>query len=956
MPPAGWTQPRSCRASATRATRSPSIARLERRRCRRPPLASRTPTPRCCSPTSTPSDEDEGRVLVPVRPSVWREGRDKPGVGPVAAAAGGSGDGGRSAGDRRRPALRSARRGASCAARKRAAVSTTSRTCCCWSRGAARAARRRSCRDAARALPPGHHRRVPGHRSGAVGDLPQRSSSRAATPRPLYVVGDPKQAIYGFRGADVNTYDGTRAAPSAPGGTHRLERNFRSTPAVIDALQRASSTRARRSPSSRPGAIGYAHPVTYGRRGERAGRPACAPLIAADACKAGRRGASCRCASCGRAGDARSPTRSRRCCARPTAPDCARDLRAHPHPQGVAERWPTRWRRAACPPCLPPGGPLRDRRGAPGPRPAARDRRPARSRQAPARVADAVLRAAASGSAGGRARGADHRCSIGCSAGTPPPRAAIWPTCSAASSTTAASSGASCSPATPAPADQLPAAVRDAGRRGRPGQRRPRRRLARRLPALVAQLIVPAPEEGNTLRVEGDRDAVQIMTMHRAKGLEADVVFVYGGFGPAPNDTVRSYVDRRPPAAPGGAAAPATAITRLVKRERDGEDQRLYYVALTRARKRLYLPYSGKVPEGTRRRSSPPPRRILAAGGRLPARQPAAARADERAGPRRLLEPHEIRDRRARRRSRRRRARRRRSPPGAPPRRESRPIDADPTLAALRRARAGAVTTSYSRIKQAHGGYRPPTEMLDEVAAPRRCPARGDATASCRGGAATGIFLHALLEELPLADAARDAGARTPGARATTCAPSSSRCCAGTGAIRATSRRGPAPGARGADGAAAGRRAARSPGCARGAHRARDGVPVPVSGRGRRRRRAASSKDSSTSSSSTKGASVLRRLEDRPAPGLGRRRRSPRTSAPTTRCRSGSTRWRWCGCSASRRGDVRGPLRRHALRLRARARPLGRTRSAAGARASTRSSRWQHELARTLAGEAAAPG
>ena len=32
------------------------------------------------------------------------------------------------------------------------------------------------------------------------------------------------------------------------------------------------------------------------------------------------------------------------------------------------------------------------------------------------------------------------------------------------------------------------------------------------------------------------------MTMHRAKGLEADVVFVYGGFGPAPNDRVRSYV------------------------------------------------------------------------------------------------------------------------------------------------------------------------------------------------------------------------------------------------------------------------------------------------------------------------------------------------------------------------------------------------------------------------------
>ncbi len=34
-----------------------------------------------------------------------------------------------------------------------------------------------------------------------------------------------------------------------------------------------------------------------------------------------------------------------------------------------------------------------------------------------------------------------------------------------------------------------------------------------------------------------------------------------------------------------------------IRHERDAEDQRLYYVALTRARKRLYLPYSGTAPE-----------------------------------------------------------------------------------------------------------------------------------------------------------------------------------------------------------------------------------------------------------------------------------------------------------------------------------------------------------------------
>jgi exodeoxyribonuclease V beta subunit len=75
------------------------------------------------------------------------------------------------------------------------------------------------------------------------------------------------------------------------------------------------------------------------------------------------------------------------------------------------------------------------------------------------------------------------------------------------------------------------------------------------------------------------------------------------------------------------------------------------------------------------------------------------------------------------------------------------PIEPDPALAALRRTRAGAVTTSYSRIKQAHGGYRPPTEILDEVPGPAEAaPDEGE----LRGGASTGIFLHALLEVLPL--------------------------------------------------------------------------------------------------------------------------------------------------------------------------------------------------------------
>ena len=49
----------------------------------------------------------------------------------------------------------------------------------------------------------------------------------------LFVIGDPKQAIYGFRGGDVETYLAARAtAEQAPPLSH----NFRSRPAVLGAI------------------------------------------------------------------------------------------------------------------------------------------------------------------------------------------------------------------------------------------------------------------------------------------------------------------------------------------------------------------------------------------------------------------------------------------------------------------------------------------------------------------------------------------------------------------------------------------------------------------------------------------------------------------------------------------------------------------------------------------------
>ena len=55
-----------------------------------------------------------------------------------------------------------------------------------------------------------------------------------AAPRALFLIGDPKQAIYRFRGGDVATYLEARSHADAP---HVLARNHRSRPAALRAVQ-----------------------------------------------------------------------------------------------------------------------------------------------------------------------------------------------------------------------------------------------------------------------------------------------------------------------------------------------------------------------------------------------------------------------------------------------------------------------------------------------------------------------------------------------------------------------------------------------------------------------------------------------------------------------------------------------------------------------------------------------
>ena len=95
-------------------------------------------------------------------------------------------------------------------------------------------------------------------------------------------------------------------------------------------------------------------------------------------------------------------------------------------------------------------------------------------------------------------------------------------------------------------------------------------------------------------RAETDADAIRILTIHKAKGLEAPFVFVFGGTsGPPPTRvfTLRDPDGRRLVVNPQD-----EPTTTRIENDADAENQRLAYVALTRAMVRLYLPrYGDKV-------------------------------------------------------------------------------------------------------------------------------------------------------------------------------------------------------------------------------------------------------------------------------------------------------------------------------------------------------------------------
>lgn len=121
-------------------------------------------------------------------------------------------------------------------------------------------------------------------------------------------------------------------------------------------------------------------------------------------------------------------------------------------------------------------------------------------------------------------------------------------------------------------------------------------------------LVLLSQEDERPAEVEGLGDAIQVMTIHQAKGLEFDAVFVPGLVEGRLPQSGRSPRFELPPA----------VLEPLVRGREDviAEERRLLYVAMTRARRYLYLTRASHYEGGRRWRDSRFLEEVQAAGGR----------------------------------------------------------------------------------------------------------------------------------------------------------------------------------------------------------------------------------------------------------------------------------------------------------------------------------------------------
>ncbi len=267
------------------------------------------------------------------------------------------------------------------------------------------------------------------------------------------------------------------------------------------------------------------------------------------------------------------------------------------------------------------------------------------------------------------------------------------------------------------------------------GGRATLRDLVQELSGLIAKTRLPLDIEGNMQRLESDRSAVQIMTIHKAKGLEAPLVFVAGGLfsGGSDGERVRVYHERGRRLAWVG--SPSSDVKPIVDREEREEEQRLMYVALTRAMGRLYLPCvlnAEGEPKAMRGPHDPVNRRVATL---MRASDPMLTTEDLSVEALSVERPPAA------------------ATPWSPAPDLLRNEHDEAAYAAIRERHAAAVVTSYTRLRGERAAARAPWV---EPALDRRVEKAAAAiddlpTTTLRAARTSGIFLHELLERVPLA-------------------------------------------------------------------------------------------------------------------------------------------------------------------------------------------------------------
>ncbi len=265
------------------------------------------------------------------------------------------------------------------------------------------------------------------------------------------------------------------------------------------------------------------------------------------------------------------------------------------------------------------------------------------------------------------------------------------------------------------------------------------RDLVHALSGLIDRTRLTLDLEGNVQRLESERRAVQIMTIHKAKGLEASVVFVAGGWSGGGDKDVRVYHE-------GGrrlawVGSPTNDVRQRIHDGEREEDQRLMYVALTRARARLYLPLAPNAGGTSRRRGSYDVvhRRLTAL---VAAGDPALSVED-------IPPVHLVPGTGA-------------GEPGAgewqPPEALLFAPDDTAEYRRLRERHAGALVTSYTRMRGARSGARSAWTDEPEVRRAQKAEEAVDEApaTTLRSARASGVFVHEVLERIPLASFAED--------------------------------------------------------------------------------------------------------------------------------------------------------------------------------------------------------